>query len=52
MELIQNKTKEKLIELLREEYPDEDKSKIEKMINKMSVLSLHLIKKFISVKKK
>ena len=51
MNLIQNKTKEELLKILTEEYPKEDKKVLEKIIDKITLISLHLTKKFFSSKK-
>lgn len=48
MELIQSKTKEALLEILSNEYPDQDKKTLEKIIDKISLISLHLVKKYFN----
>jgi len=48
MELIQAKTKEELLEILVKEYPKEDKKTLEKIIDKISLISLHLVKKYFN----
>ena len=48
MNLIQDKTKEELLKILTEEYPKEDKKVLEKIIDKISLISLHLIKKYFN----
>ena len=48
MEIIQSKTKEELLEILSNEYPKEDKKVLEKIIDKISLISLHLVKKYFN----
>ncbi len=48
MKIIQSKTKEELLKILSNEYPNEDKSVLEKIIDKLSLLSLHFVKKYFA----
>lgn len=50
MELIKDKTREELLEILSEEYPNEDKNTLNKMIDKIVMLSLNLVNRYFKKK--
>ena len=50
MQGIKNETRKELLEVLKLEYPDEDESKLEKMLNRIYKMSVCLFTKFLKKK--
>lgn len=46
METIKKETREKLLEILQEENPNEDKKKLNKIIDKICTTSIYIINKY------
>lgn len=50
MQGIKDQTRKELLEVLRNEYPDVEESKLEKLLNKIYSVSVCLFTKFIKKK--